>query len=227
MKWVYHVYPSLASTQSLLKSQALDLPEGTVIVALSQTQGMGRGGRSWESPLGGLYASFLLKPPALLPDLPIWLLASLLYTLEDVTGATLTLKWPNDILYQGRKLAGQLIDSQILGGFPRYYVCGVGINLQPTLFSAELQPTVCTLADIQPGHWEWEPLLNHLLGHVASLYQMGQTSATAAWHQIASVLAHRQVQMDYNDTVTVPFHMLIKQQGPQPGVNHDYIPRPS
>lgn len=181
-----------------------------MVIAKTQTHGVGRQGRTWESPPGGLYVSFLLKPGVLLPDLPYWLLYSLWHTLEMVAQTELTLKWPNDILYQGLKLAGQLIDSQILVTQPLYYVCGIGINLQPGVLS----PHACSLADMGSVGCDWEDVLAQILFQMEKIYTLGQQSPQQAWQMVMAAFAHRLVQMDYNGKEYIPFEKLRPSQGP-------------
>ena len=123
-------------------SEALEAGEkgaapGTVVVAGSQTGGRGRLKRSWLSPPGmGLYFSILLRPDLAVEDLPKITLAAGLAVCEAIEsecGLFLQIKWPNDILLSGRKLAGILtetgaVQTMTTGGKP-YVVVGVGLNL--------------------------------------------------------------------------------------------------
>ena len=102
---------------------------GTVIHAQTQTQGRGRKGSAWISPQGNLYASVIVEPPA---DRPPGQLAfvTAVAAAEAVcemapASGSLQLKWPNDLLLDGRKLGGILIE----GGSVGHYVIGLGINL--------------------------------------------------------------------------------------------------
>lgn len=108
-------------------------PEGALVVAGQQTRGRGRWGRSWLSEPG----SALMFSVILRPALPLGK-AGLLTTaagiacaeaIEDLTGLGARLKWPNDVLVEGRKLAGILVESKVSGG--RFDVCvvGMGVNL--------------------------------------------------------------------------------------------------
>ena len=107
-------------------------PAWTAVVADSQTAGRGRGGRAWASPPGvALYFSVLLRP-ALAPDaLPLATLAAGIAVAEAVrarTGLPAGLKWPNDLLVDGRKAAGILCEAEAAGGSTAVAV-GVGINV--------------------------------------------------------------------------------------------------
>ncbi len=107
-------------------------PHGAVFVADAQRTGRGRQGRSWTSPGGGnLYASFILRPdrpPEELAGLTLAAAVAVARSLEEL-GAAPTIKWPNDVLLGGRKLAGVLTELHLLDEGGPVVVVGVGINL--------------------------------------------------------------------------------------------------
>lgn len=112
---------------------------GTVVIAERQTSGRGREGRVWQSPPGGLYMSAILRPPLPVVDVPPMTLAIGIGVCDAVraSGAPAVLKWPNDVLVRGRKLAGVLVEAQSQGGRLESVVVGIGINLD-----GELAPAV-------------------------------------------------------------------------------------
>jgi BirA family biotin operon repressor/biotin-[acetyl-CoA-carboxylase] ligase len=110
-------------------------PAGTVIVATRQTAGRGRRGRVWQSPAGNLYFSVLLRPSWPLARSPqLSFLAALamgeavIRTAPDAAKG-LRYKWPNDILLDGAKLCGILLESASVGQVPDWMVIGVGLNI--------------------------------------------------------------------------------------------------
>lgn len=130
---VVHFFNELDSTNSKLKELALlGAPEGTLIVAKRQTQGRGRLGRVWHSPEGGFYASVLLYPlvPKRITDLPFLVGVAVTQTLQQVLPKSLevSLKWPNDVLVNKKKIAGILSEAF---GENEFYgaIVGVGINI--------------------------------------------------------------------------------------------------
>ncbi len=142
------VFPQIDSTNEEIKRNlANNLPEGTVVIADLQTQGRGRQGRSWHSESGaGLYLSTLLKPNLPLDNLScITLMAGVATAgaIQQQTSAPVRLKWPNDILINGKKLAGILCEC-IPGNTPAIIV-GIGVNLNHTHFPADLQRTATSL----------------------------------------------------------------------------------
>ena len=108
-------------------------PEGTVVVAETQTQGRGLKGRSWFSPVGeGIYTSVILRPPIPPNEAPkLTLIASVAVAeaLLSLTSLKIKIKWPNDILIAGRKVAGILTEISTDMDRIDYVVIGVGVNV--------------------------------------------------------------------------------------------------
>jgi BirA family biotin operon repressor/biotin-[acetyl-CoA-carboxylase] ligase len=128
-------HASLASTndEALRCAYAGD-PGGVWIVAESQTGGRGRQGRNWVSPPGNLYASLLLRTPGLnaarAPELGFVAGVALATTLRALLGGDrrLRIKWPNDILFDGAKLSGMLLESTPMPDGTLACVIGIGVN---------------------------------------------------------------------------------------------------
>ncbi|WP_048058393.1 biotin--[acetyl-CoA-carboxylase] ligase [Pyrococcus yayanosii] len=114
------------STNDLAKLLALHEDEGTVIVADRQTRGRGRIGRRWESPEGGVWMSVILRPPLVLEDLPKVVFMGAVAVVETLEkfGIPGKVKWPNDVLVEGRKIAGILAE-----GKAGTVVLGIGLNV--------------------------------------------------------------------------------------------------
>jgi BirA family biotin operon repressor/biotin-[acetyl-CoA-carboxylase] ligase len=116
-------------------------PGGLWVVAREQLKGRGRRGRTWFSPPGNLYASLLLIDPARperLPELGFVAGVALVGALREILGEDrrLGLKWPNDILFDGAKLSGILLESSLLSSGRTACVAGFGVNCRshpPTL----------------------------------------------------------------------------------------------
>ncbi len=122
-------YDALGSTSALCAARArAGEPDGLAVLAARQTAGRGSRGRHWDSPEGNLYLSVLLRP-AELGDPGLWSLLTGVALWDALRGllpdpSTLTLKWPNDVLFGGRKLAGVLIEVE-----DGALVIGMGVNL--------------------------------------------------------------------------------------------------
>lgn len=128
---IYH-FGSLGSTNDWLKGASRQgLPEWSLVLTDSQTAGRGRHGRAWASPPGNLYLSVLLKPR--LPADRVGLLPLLAgVAVAEAAGAwgiEAQLKWPNDVVVGGRKLAGILVEGVSGGADLEAVVVGVGLNL--------------------------------------------------------------------------------------------------
>lgn len=157
-------YPSLASTNDLVRERALGgEPEGLVARAEIQTKGRGRHGRSWASPTGNLYFSMLLRPGRPLAEaatLSLVIGLSLADTIAvDVPGPEL--KWPNDVMVGGAKLAGILLESVIIGAGVPVIVAGIGVNVAscPKDLPYPATSLAALGADLRP-----EALLERFLG---------------------------------------------------------------
>ena len=129
------VISEVDSTNTLLKTRAAQgAASGLVCLAECQRAGRGRRGRAWVSPFGSnLYLSLLWRfsaGPAALAGLSLVVGVALARALEQCTGQAVGLKWPNDIVWQGRKLAGILIEIAGETAGPAHAVIGVGVNVQ-------------------------------------------------------------------------------------------------
>lgn len=122
----------LGSTNDRLKERAREgAPEWTAVLAEEQTAGRGREGRVWASPPGGLYLSVLLRPRFGAAGLiPLAAGVSVAEALGE-HGVATELKWPNDVLAGGRKLAGILAEASSSSAGLDWVVLGLGVNLEP------------------------------------------------------------------------------------------------
>ena len=128
-------YETVDSTNTVCKTLAQQGAEdGTAVIAARQTAGRGRMGRGFESPAGlGLYLSMLWRPVAspegLLP-LTAMVSASAALAIRRVTGADVRIKWPNDLVLNGKKLVGILTEVSLADGGVDYVVVGRKISLR-------------------------------------------------------------------------------------------------
>lgn len=152
------VLPTVGSTNTLarrsLESGPIDVdPAPTAYVAWEQTAGRGRRGRRWSSPPGGgVYATVLapLRTAGMLEILPLLVPVALCRALRSAGVASCGLKWPNDLVVEGRKVGGVLIEAVSAGGEPRAAIVGFGINYR-TPDDAELATSAIGVAElIQP-----------------------------------------------------------------------------
>jgi BirA family biotin operon repressor/biotin-[acetyl-CoA-carboxylase] ligase len=128
-------FPSVTSTNDVAKEKAAGgAAEGTVIIAGEQTAGKGRLKRRWLTPGGNIALSVVLRPGLLLlPSMIMLASLAVVRSIEAVTGLKPGIKWPNDILVDGKKVCGILIENDIRGKKVNYSVIGIGINIAPEM----------------------------------------------------------------------------------------------
>ena len=144
------VLPTAPSTNALVREKANQgRPEGCIIIACEQTDGRGRYGRQFFSPVdSGVYLSLLLRPTAYSPQQATCLTAAaaaaMCQAIEAVTGQQPGIKWVNDIFLHGKKVCGILTEAAVglETGTLNYMVLGAGVNLYPPVkgFPEEIQP---------------------------------------------------------------------------------------
>jgi BirA family transcriptional regulator, biotin operon repressor / biotin---[acetyl-CoA-carboxylase] ligase len=153
---VFRTLPSTLDTIHELGAQ--DAPSGTVVLAEEQTAGRGRDGRTWRSPLGGVWLGMLLRPP--LPTAGVLslrvglVLADVVEELLGVrptslSGPRAALKWPNDVLVNDRKVAGILCEGRWQGDSLQWLGVGIGINVANDI-PAELTDRAVSLRELRP-----------------------------------------------------------------------------
>jgi BirA family biotin operon repressor/biotin-[acetyl-CoA-carboxylase] ligase len=118
-------------------------PEGTIVVSEKQTKGRGRKTREWFSPpRDGIYLSLILRPniaPRSAPSMTLLTAVAIAETLLSVPGLEIAIKWPNDILARGKKLAGILTEMSTTGERIDYAVVGLGLNVNTARFPDEIE----------------------------------------------------------------------------------------
>lgn len=146
-------YPLVGSTNDVAKEVAeKGAPEGTLVVADQQSAGRGRLKRSWFSPPGsGIWMSLILRPRVSLAQAPRYTLVvgvAVAEAIRSLTGLAAGIKWPNDVLIRGRKVAGILTELRAEPEAVAYAIVGVGINVsQPAdAFPPELRGIATSIA---------------------------------------------------------------------------------
>lgn len=137
MKWDLRTFDVLDSTNEEARRLAeAGTPEGIAVLAKTQTAGRGRRGRSWESPEGNLFLSLLLRPQvtaaeaAKLSFLAAVALSEAIELAAPALAARIRCKWPNDVLVDGAKISGVLLESRTRpDGALDWVVAGIGANL--------------------------------------------------------------------------------------------------
>lgn len=164
--------------------------DGTVVVAEAQSAGKGRLGRRWSSPAGvNLYLSIILRPaiaPRSAPLLTFLSSLAVARTIELETGLRPTVKWPNDVLLGGCKVAGLLNEMNAETERVNYVILGIGVNLNMTQeqFPADLRYPATSLALALQRPVDRIRFCRRLLGEIDTLYRdypAGQDAILAGW----------------------------------------------
>ncbi len=143
-------FMEIDSTNARAKEMAFKgAAEGTVVVAEKQTRGRGRKGRDWFSPfMGGIYCSLILRPefpPQEGPKITFLSAVAAAEALGRFMPSGLTIKWPNDILANGKKIAGILTEMTSEMDAVNYAVVGIGINVNTHEFPGDIQQKATSL----------------------------------------------------------------------------------
>ena len=130
-KRVYY-FEELDSTQNFAQQIAADKKEnGTIVIAEKQTSGRGRLDRKWTSPKGGIWFSLIIHPKFDVSSstlIPILSAVALSKSIKKILGVETEVKWPNDIMLNGKKVAGILVDASVQANNIDYLILGIGIN---------------------------------------------------------------------------------------------------
>jgi BirA family biotin operon repressor/biotin-[acetyl-CoA-carboxylase] ligase len=192
-----HHFETLDSTNNLAKELAArGAPEGTVVVAEAQTGGRGRLGREWDSPPGvGLYVSLVLRPmlpPMDLPQITLTSAVAVVRAVRRVAGVAPGIKWPNDLLLNGKKLGGILTEMETESDRIRHVVVGLGLNVNNPEFPAELAATATSLTLAAGGAFSRVDLLKAWLEEFDGLYDrflnQGFAEILAEWKGLTVTL---------------------------------------
>ena len=183
-------YPTIDSTMHA----AADCPAGTVVIAEEQTAGLGRHGHSWHSEAGGgIYCSIVLSPA---PVLTLALGLAVADAIAGVTGIACDLRWPNDVMLGGKKVAGilvQLVD--------RRAIAGIGINVNQEAFPEELAAVATSLRMWTGRETSPTELLVVLLHAVDCFAGEQKENVLRLFAHASSYAAGRRVAVDLADGV--------------------------
>jgi len=202
-------FESTASTNDVAaRLAAAGASEGTVVVAETQTAGRGRHGRVWLSPAGaGLYVSVIVRPGRALAagEYPAALITlasgvAIADAVRAVTGLPAEIKWPNDVLIGGRKLAGILAEAVMQSGLPQFIVIGFGVNLQRVALPPELARRATSIEAETNRPADRALVLAEILAAMSERYadlQAGRFDAILnAWRRLATSLPGARVEWD-------------------------------
>ena len=192
----WRFYPEVDSTNDAARRWAAEgAPEGCLVLAERQTRGRGREGRRWWSAPGASLTFTLVARPlppeqAVLARFTAWGAVALAEMLREDYGLPAAVKWPNDVLLRGRKVAGVLAEAVWEGARPQAVVVGIGINLAPEALSGanpDFPPTtVAAVLGAPPPRWDFLARLLRRMGHWR--YRLASAAFVHAWEDL---LAYR------------------------------------
>ena len=212
------VLESVDSTNDYAKKKAKELVDGSVIISLEQVKGKGRRGRSFHSGKGdGIYLSIILKPgfePAKAPFITSIAGAALVNTFNKFNIQT-KVKWPNDVLINGKKVAGILTEMSADMEFIEYIVLGVGINVSGLEFPNELKNIATSLKlegyDVKKLNIIWQFVYEFEL--LYNLYLNENTSEVVNILRNNSSVIGKQINVHYMNEVESAIAVDINNQG--------------
>ena len=174
---VHHFYKIGSTNTAAMAAASLGAPEGSVFLAEEQTAGRGRGANSWESERSaGIYCSVVLRPALPPSDVLVMALAAGLAVRSAVEHVnprvTPDLKWPNDVLIDGKKVCGILTEMNAEVTRVRYVVVGIGINVNHSSFPKELEGEAISLRMVTVSEWSRVELAAALLKSLDQEYRL-------------------------------------------------------
>jgi BirA family biotin operon repressor/biotin-[acetyl-CoA-carboxylase] ligase len=178
--WHAHYYQEVTSTMDiahdLVCKKGLSISDGLLILASEQTAGRGRRQRDWTSPEGNFYGTFAFLPQLSEASYPLYSFAAAMALYDAINQISdkeylLNVKWPNDLLFNGKKVAGillELSDTQ-----PKHLIVGIGVNLSSTPANTSYPAT--DLNTENQINMEVEEFIPHLLPHLTSALDLLET----------------------------------------------------
>lgn len=188
-----HYFKETESTNILARDMAGSVDEGTVVIAESQTGGRGRMGRKWISPEGGIWLSVVLKPrmqPLHAPRITLLAGVAVAKTIRNI-GLPAKIKWPNDVLINGKKVCGILTEIGAEMDSIQYVVVGVGIdaNVDTETFPEEFRDSSTSLKNELGFDINRVEFVQKLLIELEALYlkfqKEGFTSIIEEWRMMS------------------------------------------
>lgn len=204
---------SVKSTQEIAHESARNgAEEGSIVLADEQTGGRGRLGRAWQSPSGtGIWMSLVLRPKIPLqkaPQLTLLIAVAASKAIEKVTGLEAAIKWPNDLLINGKKVAGILTELQAEADSIHSVIVGIGMNVnqEKKHFSEEIAEIATSLAIEGNKQFRRAEIIGVILSEIENLYnsylENGFSVIKLLWEARAFSLGKRITARSFSGTLT-------------------------
>jgi BirA family biotin operon repressor/biotin-[acetyl-CoA-carboxylase] ligase len=202
-KRIYHFFKTDSTNRVGMELGNAGEAEGAVILAEEQSAGRGRAGRSWLSERGtGIYVTLLLRPkisPVQAPLLTMLAGLSAQAAIQARTSLAIDLKWPNDLMLNGKKLGGILTEMYADTTLVRFVIVGIGINVNQEKFPGELSSLATSLRTETATNQSRLELLARLLREFESDYNRflreGASSVTTRFSRASSYAVGRKVRV--------------------------------
>ena len=200
---IVHYFRTGSTNDDALALAARCAPHGTVILAEEQTAGRGRFGRQWHSEKSsGIYSSIILRPPLSPTAAPVLTLMAGIAAHAAVTSSTglpVDIRWPNDLLINGRKMCGILTEMSAEVDRLHAVVIGIGINVNHSIMPPELKQ-IATSLRLESGRVYSRAqvlvaLLRELERHYRLLLEKGNTAIAERWAAASTYAAGKRIRV--------------------------------
>ncbi len=198
---------NLCSTQSI--------ENFTVVVAENQTKGKGQRGNIWKSDLGknltfSVLVKHILDAESSVFDLNVAICVSIIQALERFDIPKLNIKWPNDILSEGKKIGGILIENTISGQQPVLSIIGIGLNVNQTDF--ENLPKASSLKNSTQKEFDKDQVLLEIIRKIKENYELiSHKNADILWDNYHDYLFRKEIPSVFEYPDKTKFMGIIKQ----------------
>lgn len=200
---IIHYFRTESTNTAALQLDAQDAPHGTVVIAEEQTAGRGRLGRSWYSEKSnGIYCSIILRPPlspAAAPILTLLAGVAVHRAVGSTTGFAVDIRWPNDVLVDGKKVCGILTEMKAELDRVHMVVLGIGINVNHRAMPRDLQEIATSLAIEGARTYSRLQIFTELLREVERHYHMlikeGNAAIVREWSAASSFAEGKRVRV--------------------------------
>jgi BirA family biotin operon repressor/biotin-[acetyl-CoA-carboxylase] ligase len=186
-----HYFPEISSTMDAARELAKKgAEEGTIVIAEAQTRGRGRLSREWLSPEGGIYFTLVLRPrisPAYAPRINLMASIAVATTIRKLFGLKAELKWPNDVLIEGKKVCGILAEMDAEMDVVNFVNVGIGINANISV--PQFEKTATSLKDALGKAISRKEFLSALLVEIErQLPLLMKADLLEEWKKLAATL---------------------------------------
>jgi len=216
-----YAFGEIDSTNSCARALAdVGAEEGTIVVAEYQTEGRGRLGRSWTAERGANLLFSALIRPALRQEqagiLPFFAAVAIARAIEPIVGQRVECKWPNDLLLDGKKFCGILLETAISEGRLMHAILGIGINVNQRAFPAPLLDTATSVAREKKKAVNRRDLFHSVLFEMESLYQellSGNTKTILSEWLSRCTMIGKQISVRTGDEVVRGRALEVRETG--------------